>query len=39
MNISRATFAFAEQTPIHIAETGAARSGPSVNTDEEGFRH
>jgi hypothetical protein len=39
MNISRATFALAEQTPIHIADASAARSGPSVNTYEEGLRH
>ena len=39
MNIGWATFALAEQTPIHIADAGAARSGPSVNTYEEGLRH
>jgi hypothetical protein len=39
MNISRATPAFAEQLPIHIADASPARSGPSVNTEEEGLRH
>ena len=39
MNISRATPAFAEQLPIHIADAGTARSGPPVNTYEEGLRH
>ena len=38
MNIGWATFALAEQTPVHIADAGAARSGPSVNTYEEGLR-
>jgi hypothetical protein len=39
MNISRATPAFAEQLSIHIADASPARSGPSVNTEEEGLRH
>jgi hypothetical protein len=39
MNIGRATFALAEQTPIHIADAGTTRSGPSVNAYKEGLRH
>ena len=39
MNIGWATFALAEQLPIHIADASPARSGPSVNTEEEGLRH
>jgi hypothetical protein len=37
MNISGPTIALAEQLPIHIADAGTARSGPSVNTYEEGL--
>jgi hypothetical protein len=39
MNVSWATPTFAQQISLHIAEAGTAKSGPSVNTYEEGLRH
>ena len=37
MNIGWATFALAEQTPIHIADAGAARSAPPSIPMKKGF--